>query len=127
MSGASAPSVLAVADSDAYLRWSAATLAAMPAGWTRRQVVVRSPATPSSAQMRAATGGAVEVLGLTRLLGLIERQRPDVLLLAATGPMVRTISAQRRLRTARHRPVLVSGLPGISLPATPRAVELRSG
>ena len=111
---ASAPSVLAVADSDSYLKWSAATLAEMPAGWTRRQVVVRSPITPSSAQMRAATGGEVEVLGLTRLLGLIERQRPDVLLLAATGPTVRTLAAKRLLRTARHRPVLVSGLPGIS-------------
>lgn len=125
--GASAPSVLAVADSDSYLKWSAATLADMPAGWTRRQVVVRSPITPSSAQMRAATGGDVEVLGLSRLLGLIERQRPDVLLLAATGPTVRTIAGQRRLRTARHRPVLVTGLPGISLPATSRAVEFRRG
>jgi hypothetical protein len=127
MSGASAPSVLAVADSDSYLKWSGATLADMPAGWTRRQVVVRSPITPSSAQMRTATGGDVEVLGLTRLLGLIERQRPDVLLLAATGPTVRTLAGQRRLRTARHRPVLVTGLPGISLPATPRAVEFRRG
>ena len=124
---AAAPSVLAVADSDSYLKWSAATLAAMPAGWTRRQVVVRSPITPSTAQMRAATGGDVEVLGLARLLGLIERQRPDVLLLAATGPTVRTIAGQRRLRTARHRPVLVTGLPGISLPATSRAVEFRGG
>jgi Putative glycosyltransferase (DUF6716) len=127
MAGASAPSVLAVADSDLYLTWSAATLAAMPAGWTRRQIVVRSPVTPSVTQLRAATGGDVEVLGLPRLLGLIERQRPDVVLLAATGPTVRTIAGQKRLRTARHRPVLVTGLPGISLPATPRAVEFRRG
>jgi hypothetical protein len=127
MASGGAPSVLAVADSDSYLKWSAATLAAMPAGWTRRQVVVRSPITPSAAQMRAATGGDVEVLGLARLLGLIERQRPDVLLLAATGPTVRTIAGQRRLRTTRHRPVLVTGLPGISLPATARAVEFRGG
>lgn len=127
MSGAEAPSVLAVADSDSYLKWSAATLAAMPAGWTRRQVAVRSPITPSRAQMQAATGGDVEVLGLPRLLGLIERSRPDVLLLASTGPTVRAISAQRRLRTARHRPVIVTGLPGISLPASARAVEFRNG
>ncbi len=127
MPGAAAPSVLAVADSDSYLKWSAATLAAMPAGWTRRQVVVRSPVTPSRAQMRAATGGDVEVLGLPRLLALIERTRPDVLLLASTGPTVRTIAGQRRLRTARHRPVLATGLPGISLPATPGAVEFRAG
>src|SRR6476469_4656686 len=99
----------------------------MPAGWTRRQVVVRSPITPSAAQLQAATGGDVEVLGLARLLGLIERQRPDVLLLAATGPTVRTLAAQRRLRTSRQRPVLVTGLPGISLPATRKAVEFRRG
>ena len=127
MAGAAAPSVLAVADSDSYLKWSAATLAAMPAGWTRRQVVVRSPITPSTAQMRAATGGDVEVLGLARLLGLIERHRPDVLLIGGTGPTVRTIAGQRRLRTARQRPVLVTGLPGISLPATAKAVEFRRG
>jgi hypothetical protein len=119
--------VLAVADSHSYLSWSAATLAAMPAGWTRRQVVIRSPVTPSAAQLRAATGGDVEVLGLTRLLGLIERRRPDVLLLAGTGPTVSTIAAQRRLRTSRQRPVLVTGLPGISLPASRHAVELRRG
>ncbi len=127
MNGAGAPSVLAVADSDTYLRWSATTLAAMPAGWTRRQVVVRSSVTPSAAQLREATGGDVEVLGLPRLLGLIERRRPDVVLLAASGPTVRTLAGQRRLRTSRQRPVLVTGLPGISLPASARVLEFRGG
>lgn len=119
--------VLAVADSDSYLKWSAATCAAMPGEWHRRQVVIRSPIAPSSGQIAAAAGRTIEVVGLTRLLGLIERERPDIVLLAATGPTVRTIAAQRRIRLNRHRPVLLTGLPGISLPATRRAVEWRGG
>ena len=40
--------------------------------------------------------------------------------------MVAALTAAPVLRTA-DRPVLVSGLPGISVPATPRAITLRAG
>jgi len=116
--------VLAVADTDSYLKWSLATLASLPAGWTSHQVLLRNAVMPSAQQVTAAGRAGVQVVGLARLLALLVRERPDVLLLAATGPVVTTLTRLPLLRTA-HRPVLVTGLPGISVPASPRAVLLR--
>nr|MBA3529196.1 hypothetical protein [Propionibacteriaceae bacterium] len=118
--------VLAVADSDSYLKWSAATLAAMPASWQTEQVVITTPITPSGAQIVAAASGEVAVLSVARLLWKVSTQRPDVLLLGCTGPVVHTLLTNPRLRHGRRRPVLMTGLPGISVPATARAVEFRS-
>lgn len=121
--------VLAVADTDSYLKWGAATLARLPIGWSeRRLVVLRNAVMPSPAQVAAAgTGGAtgpVQVLGLPALVALLRRERPDVVLLACTGPVLATLARLPALR-GRGRPVLVTGLPGISWPASPRAVLLR--
>lgn len=118
--------VLAVADSDSYLKWSAATLAAMPAHWERRQVLIRNPIAPSAAQVEAAVGAPVPTLGLAAIIALILRERPDVILLGCTGPVAQVVTGLRLVRTGRRRPVLVSGLPGISVPATTRAVEYRA-
>jgi hypothetical protein len=119
------PTVWAVADSDSYLKWSAATLAALPPGWDGRQLVVRTPIQPSAAQAGAATGGQVPVLGVGRLVAQVSAQHPDVLLLACTGPVVAALAALPVIGSRRH--LLVTGLPGISVPASPRAVRLRAG
>ena len=69
--------VLAVADTDSYLKWSVATLATLPAGWSSRQVLLRNAVMPSPAQVAAAgrAGGEpatpVETLGLPALLALL--------------------------------------------------------
>ncbi|HEU5485445.1 MAG TPA: DUF6716 putative glycosyltransferase [Microlunatus sp.] len=116
--------VLAIADADSYLKWSAATLDRLPATWERRQLLISSPVTPSAEQARAATEEPVPRFSWWRLRSLLRRDPPDVLLLACTGPTVRALTS---LAVARgpERPVLVSGLPGISIPASGRAVELR--
>ena len=121
--------MLAVADTDSYLKWSLATLAGLPAGWTSSQVLLRNAVMPSPAQVedaRAAVPGAtaVRVRGLPALLAHLVRERPDVLLLACTGPVVDALTRLPPLRGPR-RPVLLSGLPGISVPASARAVGLR--
>jgi putative glycosyltransferase DUF6716 len=118
--------VLAVSDSDSYLKWSVATLRAMPASWTTTQLVIKNPVLPSAEQARAAAGAPVPVLSYPALLRTLQRERPDVLLLAATGPVVAALTAMPVLR-GPDRPVLVSGLPGISVPATPRGITLRTG
>ena len=118
--------VLAVADADSYLKWSAATLDRLPSDWDRRQLLITSPITPSAEQSVAATGGVVAELSLGALSDLIRRDPPDVLLLACTGPTVRVLTGLRGAR-GRGRPVLVTGLPGISVPASARAVDLRRG
>ena len=118
--------VIAVSDSDSYLKWSVATLRAMPATWSATQLVIKNPVLPSAEQAQAAAGAPVPVLGHSALLRTLRRERPDVVLLAASGPVVAALTAAPALRAA-DRPVLVSGLPGISVPATPRAITLRAG
>ena len=116
--------VLAVADADSYLKWSAATLERLPDEWVRRQVLLVSPVAPSSQQAVAATRVPITRLSLVRLQRLLRRDPPDVLLLACTGPTVAVLAQLSAVR-GRHRPVLVTGLPGISIPASARAVALR--
>jgi glycosyltransferase involved in cell wall biosynthesis len=85
---------------------------------------------PSPAQVAAAgrVGGGpvtpVDTLNLPALIALLARERPDVVLLACTGPVVARLTALPVLRGAR-RPVLLTGLPGISIPASDRAVSFR--
>jgi hypothetical protein len=117
---------LAVADSDSYLKWSAATLAALPTGWQTEQVVIKNPIAPSQAQMHAAVGRPIATLSLPKLIMKVLRERPDVLVLGCTGPVVRAL-VELPLFRLRRRPILLTGLPGISIPATERAVALRSG
>lgn len=118
--------VLAVADSDSYLKWSVATLGAMPAAWSRSQVLVRSPVTPSAAQVQAAAGRDVTVLGLPGLVARVRRERPDVVLLACTGPTVEVLTGLPGLGRGARRPVLVTGLPGLHVDPTVRALRHRS-
>jgi hypothetical protein len=118
--------VLAVADTDSYLKWAAATLAAMPPEWLGTILVIDNPAMPSAAQMVAATQLPVEVSDRRAILHRIRTEAPDAVLLACTGPVVAALADSQAVR-GRSRPVLITGLPGISIPATARAVSLRRG
>jgi hypothetical protein len=120
----SGPSVLAVADSDSYLKWAAWTLARLrdDAGARGEAVVVRSPLAPTSAQGRAAVAGTglepPAVLGPRAVARRVRDTRPDVVLVAATGPVAEVVARAVVRASGRHRPALVTGLPGMALPAT---------
>lgn len=120
--------VLAVADSDSYLKWAACLLDDLPEGCTTELAVVRTPITPSAEQIRAAVGGrpAPAVLSARALRRTAERIGPDVIIVACTGPVVDVLVAEV-LEGLRPRPVFVTGLPGISVPATEKAWLYRSG
>lgn len=118
--------MLAVADTDSYLKWSAATLDRLPDSWDRRQAVVSSPLTPSPAQTTATAGIDVPPVSLARLHASLLYDPPDVLLLGCTGPTVQVLAGLPGARQ-RRRPVLVTGLPGINFPVSTKAVELRRG
>ena len=120
--------VLAVADSDSYLKWAACLLQDLPEGCDTELVVVRTPIAPSAEQIAAAVSGraAPPVVTARALRRLAERSRPDVILAACTGPVV-DVLVSGVLDGLRPRPVFATGLPGISVPATEKAWLYRSG
>ena len=88
--------------------------------------MIDSPVRPSAAQIRAAAGEPVEVLRYASVIDRLRFERPDAVLLACTGPVVAAVAADRLFR-GRTRPVMITGLPGISIPASGRAVAARAG
>jgi hypothetical protein len=123
--------VLGVADSDSYTKWGASLLTRMPAEWQRSLTILRTPALPSDAQLAAVLAGtafsvdATPQVDLSDLAALIRRERPDVVLLSVRGPVVRVL-VRMIAASAAQRPLIVSGLPGISIPATLLALYYRS-
>jgi hypothetical protein len=122
---------LAIADSDSYVKWGAATLDRLPPDWEKDLVVLRTPVLPSAGQLSSAlvgtslAGGDARVLDLAGIAALVRREAPDVVLLSARGPAVRVI-VRAIAPPRRPRPVLVSGMPGIALPAKRKALFFRS-
>ncbi|MCU1420825.1 MAG: hypothetical protein JWN36_476 [Microbacteriaceae bacterium] len=123
--------VLAVADSDSYVKWGAALLSHAPAEWDRRLVVLESPVLPSSDQLAAALASAGRSIGRPAVVSLEElgarvaKLQPDVVLLSLRGPLVKVV-IRAIVAASAHRPVIVTGLPGISVPATRKAIAHRA-
>jgi hypothetical protein len=121
--------ILGVADSDSYVKWGAATLARAPREWEASFVVLNTPFVPTAAQRAAAVDGLMAtdppVLSIAELTELVAREQPDVVFLSLRGPMIRVV-LRAVLGVSGRRPILVSGLPGISIPATPKALTFRS-
>ena len=127
----SAMKVLAIADSDSYIKWGASVLERMPADWHRSIVVIATPAAPSAGQLVSALAGtsfapqSVPLLLLSDLAERVAVERPDVVLLSVRGPVVRVL-IRTIVGAVRTRPVIVSGLPGISIPASRKALYYRA-
>ena len=123
--------VLGVVDSDSYVKWGAAMLDRMPADWDRTLVVIRTPALPSPEQLASSLTGskyatsAPAVVDLADLSARVAAEQPDVIVLAVRGPVVRVL-VRMIAQAMPHRPVIVSGLPGISIPETLHALYFRS-
>ncbi len=120
---------LGIVDSDSYLKWGAAALARMEGD--RSLVIVETPTLPSAAQRAAAVEGLdgvdaePPVVSLAELRALVKSMQPDVVLLSLRGPLIRVV-LREVLAVSARRPVFVSGLPGISYPATRKALTFRS-
>jgi hypothetical protein len=117
--------VIAVAESDSYLKWAVSLLAQLPSPSRIEIVIACSPVRPSPTQRAAALSGStfaghdLEVLSPSQLARRVESTRPDAVLLACTGPSAHAY--QEALARISHRPVLLAGIPGIALPARRRA------
>jgi hypothetical protein len=123
--------LVAVADSDSYVKWGAATLDRSPRGWEREFLIIRTPALPSESQLKSAVSGTswaatpLRIVDLADLAALIAREKPDAVMLCLRGPVVRVV-VRAIVATSRPRPFIVSGLPGIAIPETLHALYYRS-
>jgi hypothetical protein len=124
--------VVALADSDSYLKWAASFLATVPHHWQRELILVSTTVLPTLGQRASAladsgiSAAALAPLELPALESRLDQERPDVVLVATRGPVARVLL--RSLASpgpSGRRPVLVSGLPGISIPATRKALVFR--
>ena len=123
--------VVAVADSDSYVKWAAAMLGRMPADWQVSLVIVTTPKRPSREQLASALSGTVidadEVVTLPfeRAMTHVASERADVVLVATIGPLADLVT-EAVLERSDRAPVIVSGVPGIALPARRKALIYRS-
>ena len=123
-------SLLVVADSDSYVKWGASIASQLPAdSWSVELVVLATPVVPSARQLRVALAGtmfspdAVGTVELDELRDLIALRRPDAVLLSLRGPLVRVVVPL--VADGPDRPVLLSGFPGLTIPAEPKAIVYR--
>lgn len=123
--------VVGIADADSFVKWGASLLDGLPADWELDLVVVASALTASPrqvadavAQTRFSSVGA-RFLTLTALLADESIGRADAVLVACRGPVAEVVLRALSLR-GRNRPVLISGLPGISIPAKWKGIFYRA-
>lgn len=127
--------VVAISDADSFVKWAAALLDSVPdtadgSGISsRHMLLVRTPLTVSDEQAHAALAGtafggsSVTRLGFDEVHGWLAGHLPDVVVLAGRGHFVRLVA--RVIDRLPNRPVVVSGLPGMSIPALRGALEYR--
>ncbi|PRB63953.1 DUF6716 putative glycosyltransferase [Microbacterium sp. MYb45] len=120
--------VVAIADADSFVKWGASLLGSVP-GLRPHLLLVRTPLTASVEQQRTALAGTalgpddITRIGFAETAAWLAGQRPDVVLLAGRGPFVRLMG--RVIDALEHRPVTVSGLPGMAIPAQRGALDYR--
>ncbi|HKP08459.1 MAG TPA: DUF6716 putative glycosyltransferase, partial [Microbacterium sp.] len=123
------PRVVAIADTDSYVKWAAALLGGVGERWDASLLVLDTPLVVSDAQLAAALSGSglgrdrVERIAYADLTARLAELRADAVVIGARGPLVRVLA--RDLAALEPRPVVVTGLPGISIPATRKAVVYR--
>jgi len=123
--------VVGIADTDSYLKWVAALLGGLSglgSEWDAELLVLETPVVVSSSQERAAVARSalerVSRIEYESLKARLTALRPDVVVIGARGPLVRVLA--RLVAGLTPRPVIVSGLPGISIPATTKALVYRT-
>lgn len=119
--------IVAIADSDSYVKWGAALVATLPTDWTREILVVTTPLAVSDGQLATALGDS-RVDGVRRveyrdLRVALDESRPDAVLVAALGPLALVLI--RVVAALVPRPVVVSGMPGITIPTSSKALRYR--
>ncbi|PZE38349.1 DUF6716 putative glycosyltransferase [Curtobacterium sp. MCPF17_031] len=133
--------VVGLVDTDSFAKWGAHLLSATPAHWSLELLTVATPRSASPAQLRAAFRGVDARLGpidlappgpvgVDEVVARLRADPPDAVLVSCIGPVAEVIVDQVLRSFPRGsvppRPVLLSGLPGISFPAKWKGVFLRA-
>ncbi|SDG58960.1 DUF6716 putative glycosyltransferase [Microbacterium sp. 77mftsu3.1] len=112
--------VVAIADADSFVKWSAALIDSAPSA-DPHLLLVQTPLVVSVTQEHAALAGtgirpeAVTRVAYDDIAAWLAKDRPDVVVIGGRGPFVRLV--MRQIDRVTPRPVVVSGLPGMSIPA----------
>ncbi len=128
--------VVALVDTDSFAKWGAHLLAAAPTGWDIDLRTVATPRSASAKQLRSAFRGLDARLAHLRTTpptpkdvdAVVEELRvdpPDAVLVSLIGPVAELVIDEVHRRIP-DRPVLVSGLPGISFPAKWKGIFFRA-
>ncbi|MDP4334125.1 hypothetical protein Q7F20_12170, partial [Curtobacterium sp. A7_M15] len=128
--------MVGLVDTDSFAKWGAHLLATAPAHWDLELLTVATPRSASRAQLRSAFRGLddrlahlapapPEVLGVDAIVDRIRQDAPDAVLVSLIGPVAELVIDEVHRRVPR-RPVLVTGLPGISYPAKWKGVFFRA-
>lgn len=128
--------VVGLVDTDSFAKWGAHLLAAAPGHWDLELLTVATPRSASRGQLRSAFRGLDDRLAHLAAAppepldvdSVVERLRldpPDALLVSLIGPVAELV-IDEVLRRVPRRPVLLTGLPGISFPAKWKGVFFRA-
>ncbi|MFJ3393468.1 DUF6716 putative glycosyltransferase [Leifsonia aquatica] len=128
--------VLGVVDTDSFAKWGAHLLSAAPPDWRLELVTIATPTAASRDQLRAAFHGLderlahlsaqpPEPLSVDAVVERVRADPPDAVLVATLGPVAELLIDQLH-RRVRRRPVILTGLPGISYPAKWKGLFLRA-
>lgn len=120
--------IVSFSDSESYLKWATQLLSSLP-HVTAHTYLIDTPILPTKEQIGHATAGTswegreVPVINRRDLASTIDEHDADIVLGAATGPVVAQVFLSAHL--LEDRPALVSGLPGMGLPASRKGMDYR--
>ncbi|WP_309131555.1 DUF6716 putative glycosyltransferase [Brevibacterium sp.] len=120
--------IVSISDSESYLKWACALLSTLP-GVDAHVFLIDNPILPTPEQIRHAVAGTpwasreIETITRAEVAATVASLRPDIVLAAATGPVVAQVFASAHALSPR--PALVSGLPGMGLPARQKGMRYR--
>ncbi|ROP74250.1 DUF6716 putative glycosyltransferase [Curtobacterium sp. PhB115] len=128
--------VVGLVDTDSFAKWGAHLLATAPADWELELRTVATPRSASPGQLRSAFRGLDSRLAHLRtdppapndvdtIVEELRRDPPDAVLVSVIGPVAELVLDEVHRRVP-NRPVLVSGLPGISFPAKWKGIFFRA-
>ncbi|WP_156463570.1 DUF6716 putative glycosyltransferase [Curtobacterium sp. Leaf183] len=128
--------VVGIVDTDSFAKWGAHLLSAAPAAWSLELLVVDTPRTASTAQLRAAFRGLDDrlaplasappaALTVDTIVERLRHEPPDAVLVSTIGPVAELLIEEVHRRVG-PRPVVLTGLPGISFPAKWKGVFSRA-